>query len=387
MHLLTLNCGSSSIKFAIFDSDVREVLRGQIDGIGTAPRISAKRSAETVIDRHLEDANVSDHGAALSAILDLLRTEFPDISIASVGHRIVHGGTQFSQPVVLDKETMVKLRALIPLAPLHQPNNLAGVDAAAEAFPDAVQVGCFDTAFHRDQPWINDAFALPYRYYEEGVRRYGFHGLSYEYVSGRLREISPAHASGRVVACHLGNGASMCAIDNGRSIGSTMGFTALDGLPMGTRCGQLDPGVVLYLMQEKGMSAHAIEDMLYHDSGLKGLSGLSNDLRTLEAAATPEADRAIDYFTGRIRIELGALAAMLGGLDAVIFCGGIGENAWRIRKSVCEGFEWMGVEFDARRNRSGDAVISTDQSSVGLFVIQTDEEIIIARHALELIRQ
>ncbi|MEO4043007.1 acetate/propionate family kinase [Hoeflea sp. CAU 1731] len=387
MHLLTLNCGSSSIKFAIFDSDVREVLRGQIDGIGTAPRISAKRNAESIIDRSLEDANVSDHGAALSAILDLLRTEFPDISIASVGHRIVHGGTQFSRPVVLDKETIEKLRALIPLAPLHQPNNLAGVDAAAAAFPDAIQVGCFDTAFHRDQPWINDAFALPYRFYEEGVRRYGFHGLSYEYVSGRLRVISPTHASGRVVACHLGNGASMCAIDNGRSIGSTMGFTALDGLPMGTRCGQLDPGVVLYLMQEKGMSAHAIEDMLYHDSGLKGLSGLSNDLRTLEAAATPEADRAIDYFTGRIRIELGALAAMLGGLDAVIFCGGIGENAWRIRQSVCEGFEWMGVEFDTRRNRSGDAVISTDQSSVGLFVIQTDEEIVLARHALELIGQ
>ncbi len=387
MHLLTLNCGSSSIKFAIFDSDVREFLRGQIDGIGTAPRISAKRNAESIIDRSLEDANVSDHGAALAAILDLLRTGFPDISIASVGHRIVHGGTQFSQPVVLDKDTIEKLRALIPLAPLHQPNNIAGVDAAAAAFPDAVQVGCFDTAFHRDQPWINDAFALPYHYYEEGVRRYGFHGLSYEYVSGRLREISPTHASGRVVVCHLGNGASMCAIDNGRSIGSTMGFTALDGLPMGTRCGQLDPGVVLYLMQEKGMSAHAIEDMLYHDSGLKGLSGLSNDLRTLEAAATPEADRAIGYFTGRIRIELGALAAMLGGLDAVIFCGGIGENAWRIRQSVCEGFEWMGVEFDARRNRSGDAIISTDQSGVGLFVIQTDEEIVIARHALELIGQ
>lgn len=387
MHLLTLNCGSSSIKFAIFDSDVREFLRGQIDGIGTAPRISAKRNAESIIDRSLEDANVSDHGAALAAILDLLRTGFPDISIASVGHRIVHGGTQFSQPVVLDKDTIEKLRALIPLAPLHQPNNIAGVDAAAAAFPDAVQVGCFDTAFHRDQPWINDAFALPYHYYEEGVRRYGFHGLSYEYVSGRLREISPTHASGRVVVCHLGNGASMCAIDNGRSIGSTMGFTALDGLPMGTRCGQLDPGVVLYLMQEKGMSAHAIEDMLYHDSGLKGLSGLSNDLRSLEAAATPEADRAIDYFTGRIRIELGALAAMLGGLDAVIFCGGIGENAWRIRQSVCEGFEWMGVEFDARRNRSGDAIISTDQSGVGLFVIQTDEEIVIARHALELIGQ
>lgn len=387
MHLLTLNCGSSSIKFAIFDSDVREFLRGQIDGIGTAPRISAKRNAESIIDRSLEDANVSDHGAAFAAILDLLRTGFPDISIASVGHRIVHGGTQFSQPVVLDKDTIEKLRALIPLAPLHQPNNIAGVDAAAAAFPDALQVGCFDTAFHRDQPWINDAFALPYHYYEEGVRRYGFHGLSYEYVSGRLREISPTHASGRVVVCHLGNGASMCAIDNGRSIGSTMGFTALDGLPMGTRCGQLDPGVVLYLMQEKGMSAHAIEDMLYHDSGLKGLSGLSNDLRTLEAAATPEADRAIDYFTGRIRIELGALAAMLGGLDAVIFCGGIGENAWRIRQSVCEGFEWMGVEFDARRNRSGDAIISTDQSSVGLFVIQTDEEIVIARHALELIGQ
>jgi len=387
LHLLTLNCGSSSIKFAIFDSDVREFLRGQIDGIGTAPRISAKRNAESIIDRSLEDANVSDHGAAFAAILDLLRTGFPDISIASVGHRIVHGGTQFSQPVVLDKDTIEKLRALIPLAPLHQPNNIAGVDAAAAAFPDALQVGCFDTAFHRDQPWINDAFALPYHYYEEGVRRYGFHGLSYEYVSGRLREISPTHASGRVVVCHLGNGASMCAIDNGRSIGSTMGFTALDGLPMGTRCGQLDPGVVLYLMQEKGMSAHAIEDMLYHDSGLKGLSGLSNDLRTLEAAATPEADRAIDYFTGRIRIELGALAAMLGGLDAVIFCGGIGENAWRIRQSVCEGFEWMGVEFDARRNRSGDAIISTDQSSVGLFVIQTDEEIVIARHALELIGQ
>lgn len=387
MHLLTLNCGSSSIKFAIFDSDLQEVLRGQIDGIGTEPRISAQRNSQAVIDHSLQDARVSDHGSALAAILDLLRTEFPGIGIAAVGHRIVHGGTQFSRPVVLDEKTIDQLRALIPLAPLHQPNNLAGVDAAAANFPDAVQVACFDTAFHRDQPWINDAFALPYRFYEEGVRRYGFHGLSYEYVSYRLREISPAHASGRVVACHLGNGASMCAIENGRSIGSTMGFTALDGLPMGTRCGQLDPGVVLYLLQEKKMSAKAIEDMLYHDSGLKGLSGLSNDLRTLEAAATPEADRAIDYFTGRIRIELGALAAMLGGLDAVIFCGGIGENAWRIRQSVCEGLEWLGVEFDALRNRSGDGVISSDRSRVGLFVIRTDEEIIIARHALKLIGQ
>lgn len=381
-HILTLNAGSSSIKFALFDANtLEEIVRGQVEGIGTHPRLSAMIANGDKIEKDLEGEVVGDHSSALAAILALIEASFSDIHVDAVGHRVVHGGPDYSAPVVINPERFADLEKLIPLAPLHQPHNLSGIRAAEAAFPDAVQVACFDTAFHRQHPWVNDTYALPLELYEEGIRRYGFHGLSYEYVTQTLQQIAPAHAAGRVVVSHLGNGASMCAIQGGQSVGSTMGFTALDGLPMGTRCGQLDPGVVLYLMAEKGMSAAEIENLLYKQSGLKGLSGLSNDMRELEAAGTPEAGRAIDYFVFRIRRELGAMVAILAGLDALVFCGGIGENAWRVRERVCQDFGWIGLELDETQNRAGETIISSYRSRVRVFIIRTNEELMIARHA------
>jgi acetate kinase len=387
-HILTLNAGSSSIKFALFEqeAELKERLRGEVDGLGTdAPHLEATQDDRAIADERLEAAKGANHEAALDAVLELLRNSIGHTAIEAIGHRVVHGGIDFIQPIALDAASLDELERLIPLAPLHQPHNLAGIRAAQRAFPDALQVACFDTAFHRAHPWVNDTYALPRAFYDQGIRRYGFHGLSYEYVTGRLKQIAPFDAQGRAVIMHLGNGASMCAIRNGQSVGSTMGFTALDGLPMGTRCGELDPGVVLYLLQEKGMSAAEITDLLYKRSGLKGLSGLSQDMRELEAAGTAEAAQAIDYFVFRIRRELGAMAAILSGLDAVVFCGGIGEHAWRVRERVCQEFAWLGIELDHARNRSGETVISTDRSHVRVFVIRTDEEAMIARHAAGLL--
>lgn len=330
---------------------------------------------------------MADHDAALAVVLCFLERAIGSAEIAAVGHRVVHGGIHFTESVVIDEERFRDLEGLNPLAPLHQPYNLAGVRAAQRAFPQAVQVACFDTAFHRAHPWVNDTYALPRRLYDEGIRRYGFHGLSYEYVVGRLKEFAPLYEAGRVVVMHLGNGASMCAIRDGQSVGSSMGFTALDGLPMGTRCGQLDPGVVLYLIQQKKMTPETIEDLLYHHSGLKGLSGLSQDMRELEASGTSEAMQAIDYFVFRIRRELGSMAAILGGLDAVVFCGGIGENAWHIRDRVCENFEWLGIEMDHARNQAGETLVSSDRSRARVFVIKTNEEMMIARHTARLVAE
>lgn len=383
-HILTLNAGSSSIKFALFEADsLEERVRGQVEGIGTNPRLSARIADADKTEMDLDGAEVSDHASALAAILALIDERFSGAEVRAVGHRIVHGGPDYGSPVLINEERFADLEKLIPLAPLHQPHNLSGVRAAQAAFPEAAQVACFDTAFHRQHPWVNDTYALPLELYEEGVRRYGFHGLSYEYVTRALRQLAPMHAAGRVVVSHLGNGASMCAIQGGQSVGSTMGFTALDGLPMGTRCGQLDPGVVLYLMAEKGLSAAEIENLLYKQSGLKGLSGLSNDMRALEEAGTIEARRAIDYFVYRIRRELGAMVAILSGLDALVFCGGIGENAWRIRERVCQDFGWLGLELDESQNRAGETVISSQRSRVRVFIIRTNEELMIASHAAE----
>ncbi len=370
-HILTLNAGSSSIKFALFDgeAEIAERVRGQIEGLGSTPHLRAEQGGKPIADQKLQAHEAADHETALAVVLALLRNTISKMTISAVGHRIVHGGVDYSEPVVLDEERLAYLARLSPLAPLHQPHNLSGVRAAQRAFPGALQVACFDTAFHRSHPWVNDTYALPRELYEQGIRRYRFHGLSYEYVIGRLKQIAPFYEEGRVVVMHLGNGASMCAVRNGQSVGSSMGFTALDGLPMGTRCGQLDPGVVLYLMQEKGMSAGEIEDLLYRRSGLKGLSGLSQDMRELEAAGTPEAMQAIDYFVFRIRRELGSMAAILSGLDALVFCGGIGEHAFRIRERVCRGFEWLGLELDDLRNRDHQTVISSDRSRVRIFVI------------------
>ncbi|MGF1658616.1 MAG: acetate/propionate family kinase [Rubrimonas sp.] len=381
---LTLNAGSSSIKFGLFDiagAAPAPLMTGLVENIGGAARMKAEFGAEK---RAQELSGAADHPGALGEILSLVRTEFPQARIEAVGHRVVHGGPAHGEPALLTATLLAELAKLEPFAPLHQPHNLAGVRAAMAAFPDAAQIACFDTAFHRNHPWVNDVFALPREFYDKGVRRYGFHGLSYDYVSGELARIAPHLHAGRVIVAHLGNGASMCALQGGRSVGSTMGFSALDGLPMGTRCGQLDPGVLLYLMEQEGMDARAISDLLYKRSGLLGLSGLSNDMRALEASDTPEAAQAIDYFVFRIRRELGALAAVLGGLDALVFCGGIGENARRIRERICEGMGWIGLEIDHAANAANATVISAELSRVRALVIPTDEEIVIARAAQRL---
>lgn len=383
--ILVLNAGSSSIKFDLFSGST-DLMRGQIEGLGASPRLKAKRLEDGLdLSRPLSDDEGRDHQAALGVLLALINDAAPGLAVNAVGHRVVHGGITHEVPVIVTDEVMTALERLVPLAPLHQPHNLAGIRAAAAAFPQAVQVACFDTAFHRAHPWVNDTFALPRDLYDEGVRRYGFHGLSYEYITEHLRSVMPAAATGRLVVAHLGNGASMCAINGGRSIGSTMGFTALDGLPMGTRCGQLDPGVVLYLMAEKGMDAAAISDLLYKQSGLKGLSGLSQDMRELEAAGTPEARQAIDYFVFRVKREIGAMAAILSGIDTLVFTGGIGENAVNIRAEVCRDLGWLGVDLDEDRNAARQTTISRDGSRVTVLVVATNEEEMIRRHTAALL--
>lgn len=397
--LLTINAGSSSLKFALFDASLAPLASGVVEGLGTDPEFILRDGAGSKIGvDHLEGArHVSDHAGALSIALEAIRAHFPALSVAAVGHRVVHGGMDYSAPVVVDDAIFAKLKKLEPLAPLHQPHNLAGIAACRAVFPGVAQIACFDTAFHRSHPKVSDTFALPRALYDEGVRRYGFHGLSYEFVSARLGDIAPYHAQGRVVICHLGSGASLCATRSGLSVASTMGFSALDGLPMGTRPGQLDPGILLYLMSEKGMDAKAISDLLYKKSGLLGLSGISNDMRDLLASDRPEAREAVEYFVARVRREIGAMAAALEGLDAIVFCGGIGENAAPIREFILEGMAWIGVELDRARNSAGldtaegkrasEAIISSDRSRVRVFVIRTDEEKMIALHAREALAQ
>jgi acetate kinase len=390
-QILTLNAGSSSLKFALFQADGRHPdlqAKGQIEALGTSPHLVLRSGAgDKLEDRPASKGAALTHETALQHILETLMTHFPAMRVEAVGHRVVHGGPHYAEPIVLTPYVIAELEELIPLAPLHQPHNLSGIAAAHLAFPDAVQIACFDTAFHRSHPWVNDTFALPRAYYDKGVRRYGFHGLSYEYVSAKLKEIAPETAAGRVVVAHLGAGASMCAIKAGRSVASTMGFSALDGLPMETRCGQLDPAAVLYLLDHEGMTSKEIAHMLYKDSGLKGLSGLSGDMRELESAGTPEAEQAIDYFVFRIRRELGGLAAALGGLDAMVFCGGIGENSARIRQRVCEDLHWIGLDVDETRNAQNETIVSSNTSGAKIFVIETDEEAMIARHTVDLIRR
>lgn len=389
--VLTLNAGSSSIKFALYEAggagDPLEICRGRVEGLGTHPRFKAQDGkAQELSARDLPSTEVHDHATALAVILAFLRESFPDIRVAAVGHRVVHGGVRHSEPIIVDAALLSELSRLIPLAPLHQPHNLSGIAAAQAAFPDVPQVACFDTAFHRAHPWVNDTFALPRSYFDEGVRRYGFHGLSYEFIADHLRSTVPDVASGRVVVAHLGNGASMCAIHNGASVGSSMGFTALDGLPMGTRCGQLDPGVLLYLMDEKGMDVAAITDLLYNRSGLLGLSGISSDMRVLEASDDPKAAEAIDYFVFRVRREIGAMAAILGGIDALVFTGGIGENSVLIRERISAGMDWLGLAINAASNGTNDFDISAAHAPCRTFVIPTDEESVIARHTARLSR-
>ncbi|TVQ38788.1 MAG: acetate/propionate family kinase [Geminicoccaceae bacterium] len=388
-HILTLNAGSSSLKFALLalGNEPEELLSGQLEGLGTKPRLVAKtKTGETPVDRRWsEGEGPKDHATALAALWELLEREFPAVDIVAVGHRVVHGGPRFSEPLIVEAAEIDALREYVPLAPLHQPHNLAGIDAARAALPRARQVACFDTAFHRSHPWINDVYALPRRYYEAGVRRYGFHGLSYEYVVSTLASTRPALLQGRLVVAHLGNGASMCAIHGGKPVASTLGFSALDGLPMGTRCGQLDPGIILYMLQAEGLDAKAIQDVLYKESGLKGLSGLSNDMRTLEESDTPEALGAIAYFCARIRRELGGLAAAMGGIDGVVFTGGIGENSRRVRALACADLDFLGIRLDPDANAANAAEIGAADACCPVLVVNTNEEAMIARHTARLI--
>ncbi len=379
---LTLNAGSSSIKFALYRftpaTQPAEFARGQVDSVGGEAKLEITVEAT---QKRIAQLGHADHQGALRAILEEANRVLDGQAVSGVGHRVAHGGPDFAAPTRLDDATVAALRKLEPLAPLHQPHNLAAVDAARTVFPAAIQVACFDTAFHRNHPWVNDTFAIPRRFYEAGVRRYGFHGLSYDYVTGALAGIDEIAAQGRVIIAHLGNGASMCAVENGRSIASTMGFSALDGLPMGTRCGQLDPGVLLYLMDHEGLDSSQIATLLYKESGLKGLSGLTHDMRSLEASDALEAKQAIDYFVFRIRREIGAMAAVLNGLDALVFCGGIGENSSMVRERVCRNMEWLGLELDANANtaRSADARDISKGDLVPIYVIPTNEELVIAR--------
>lgn len=381
--ILTLNAGSSSLKFALFDqAGLACIARGAVDGLGTDPRLTI-RDGQGVkrVDEALAGArHVADQAAALGTILAALRTLAPGTGIAAVGHRVVHGGAHFEGPAVVDAAVMTRIRDLVALAPLHQPHNIAGIEAATAAFPQAGQVACFDTAFHRGHAFVHDAYALPRALYDEGIRRYGFHGLSYEYIAGRLAEIAPDIARGRVVVCHLGSGASMCALSTGRSVASSMGFTALDGLPMGTRPGSVDPGVLLHLLLAKGMEASALSRLLYHESGLKGLSGISNDMRALETSTDPPAAEAINYFVARIVEGIGAMAAMLDGLDAIVFTAGIGENSPMVRERVLARLSWLGVELDRARNAASETILTSDGSQVRGLVVPTDEELMIARH-------
>ena len=368
--ILTLNAGSSSVKFSLYETGeaLAHIVTGQVENLGLNARL--------LVDGGATDIGAADHSVALTRILETLQARFGERPVAGIGHRIVHGGTEFGGPVLLTPDICQRLAALNPLAPLHQPHNLAMVNVAQAAFPGTPQIGCFDTAFHRGHPWVNDTFGLPRRFYDAGVRRYGFHGLSYQYITDTLAAEYPERAEGRVVVAHLGNGASMCAIRDGRSIGSTMGFSALDGLPMGTRCGQLDPGVVLYML-EQGMSGDEITKLLYRESGLKGLSGLSSDMRTLLASDAPEAAQAVDYYVFRIRRELGAMTAVLGGLDTLVFCGGIGENAAEIRARVVDGMGYLGLEVDAAANDANGPEIGAGPCPI--LVIPTNEELVIAR--------
>ncbi|BCH20572.1 acetate/propionate family kinase [Mesorhizobium sp. L-8-3] len=384
--ILVINAGSSSLKFQIFGlvdgAPVRQV-RGQVEGIGTRPRLGAAAADGTaLVDQGYAPEEIRDLPAALATTRHWLGT-LDGFELRAIGHRVVHGGPDFSGPVLIDAAVLDRLAYLQDLAPLHQPNNLAPIRLAMEINPDVPQVACFDTAFHRGHAMHSDCYALPRALYEEGVRRYGFHGLSYEYISERMREIAPA--AGRVIVAHLGSGASMCALHDGRSIESTMGFTALDGLPMGTRPGQLDPGIVLYLIDQRGMSVKEVTDLLYKESGLKGLSGISNDMRDLLASDDPHAGLALDHFVHRCGLSAGMLAAALGGLDAFVFTAGVGENSAAIRARIAERLAWLGAKVDAAANDTGATCISTPASRVGLYVIPTDEELMIARHTLAFI--
>jgi acetate kinase len=387
--ILVVNAGSSSVKFQVFsvegDGQLRRQIKGQMDGIGSRPRLRASgANGDSLADRAYPIEAIPDIPAAMSIAGEWLRDELR-INPMAVGHRVVHGGPDYDRPVLIDHGVVARLERFVALAPLHQPHNLAPIRSLLSNFPALPQVACFDTAFHRTHDAVADYYAIPHQLHAEGVRRYGFHGLSYEYVAKTLPQIAPDIAKGRVIVAHLGSGASMCALKQGRSAESTMGFTALDGLPMGTRPGQIDPGVVLYLISERGMSASNVQNFLYRECGLKGLSGVSNDMRELEASQDPKAKLAIDYFVYRVGLNAGMLAAALQGLDAFVFTAGIGENSAGIRARIADQLAWLGVALDPAENSRHARLISRSDSRIPVYVIPTDEELMIAQHTLSLL--
>jgi acetate kinase len=385
--IAVVNAGSSSVKFGIYDIDGDEplLLRGQVEQIGVSPTLTATDDDGNELTAKSFPAAGFGHVEAVNAIIELVRELLPGSTLRGVGHRVVHGGTRFAAPVTVSDEIIAALESLTPLAPLHQPHNLAPIKAIAARVPPIPQVACFDTAFHQSQPGIAQAFALPRELTDSGVKRYGFHGLSYEYVSGRLRELEPDIADQRIIIAHLGNGASLCAIHQGRSVASTMGFTALDGLMMGTRCGAIDPGVLIYLMDEHGMDARKLEELLYKKSGLLGVSGISSDMRTLRASEEPNAREAIDLFVYRIIREIGSLAGALGGLDGLVFTGGIGQRDVKTRSEVIFGCAWLGARLDDESNAKGGMRIDASGSQLPIWVLPTDEERVIARSTAALV--
>jgi acetate kinase len=388
--ILVVNSGSSSLKFQMFGiagpSPLKRLVKGQVDGIGTQPRLRVKGADEAIlIDRTYAPEAVEDVSAAIGVASTWLK-ETQNLAPIAVGHRVVHGGPDYDRPVLVNDRVLASLARLSSLAPLHQPHNLAPISTLLARFPKLPQVACFDTAFHRGHDRVVDLYAIPERFYAQGIRRYGFHGLSYEYVAGRLRDLAPDAAGGRAIIAHLGSGASLCALLEGRSIDTTLGFTALDGLPMGTRPGQLDPGVVLHLMREGG-TVDEIENLLYRECGLKGLSGSSNDVRVLETSRDPRAALALDHFVYRVGLHAGMMAAALNGLDAFVFTAGIGENSVKLRSRIAERLAWLGAVLDPGANAAHRQQISSRDSRIGLYVIPTDEELMIARHTLDVLKE
>ena len=386
---LVLNAGSSSLKFCLFDQPKNGswelAAKGQIEGIGTSPHLSAKDAKGRVLVDQKADGAVRDGRDALQTVFSWLRAKYAGAFVRGVGHRVVHGGERYAAPIVVTKEVLDELHLLIPLAPLHQPYNLAAIEAVTDLLPDVPQVACFDTSFHRSQPSVAKLVPLPREVCRKSVQRYGFHGLSYEYIASVLPQIAPEIAAGRVIVAHLGSGASLCAMKGGKSVDNTLGFTALDGLCMGTRPGSLDPGVVLYLFQTLGLSAKEVETILYKKSGLLGISGISNDMRNLLASDEPSARLAVDYFVYRATKEIGALAAVLGGIDGLVFTAGIGENSVEIRRRICESSAWLGIELDMESNACKRTRITSALSKASAWVIPTNEELMIARHTALLL--
>ena len=388
-YALVLNAGSSSLKFCVYRRPEAGAWglesRGQVDGIGTTPRFSAKDAAGTVLASETLDAAIRDVPAALDGLAAWLRGRYGGARVLGVGHRVVHGGAAYAKPVVVTPQVIEDLRDLIPLAPLHQPYNLAAIEAVASRLPGVPQVACFDTSFHRGQSPVAEMVPLPIEIRSRGVQRYGFHGLSYEYIASVLPEVAPEIAEGRVVVAHLGSGASLCALRQRHSIDSTLGFTALDGLCMGTRPGAVDPGVILYLFQTLGLSAKEVETMLYKQSGLLAISGTSNDMRDLLGSPDPAAGLAVDYFVYRAAKEIGALTAVLGGLDGLVFTAGIGENSADVRARICRASAWLGIDLDEDANDRKGPCLSRPGSRVSAWVIPTNEELMIARHTARLL--